>query len=45
MITDTAMFRYPHYHKETDTPDKLDYPSMARVVEGIGKVIRELADK
>ena len=22
MITDTAYFRYPHYHKPTDTPDK-----------------------
>src|SRR5262249_8173894 len=25
MITDTAPFRYPHYHLSTDTPDKLDY--------------------
>jgi hypothetical protein len=23
MITDTALFRYPHYHKATDTPEKL----------------------
>ncbi|WP_375773040.1 M28 family peptidase [Archangium gephyra] len=23
-LTDTAPFRNPHYHKETDTPDKLD---------------------
>jgi hypothetical protein len=23
MITDTAPFRYPHYHEATDTPDKL----------------------
>ena len=24
MITDTAPFRYPHYHQPTDTPDKVD---------------------
>jgi hypothetical protein len=23
MVTDTALFRYPHYHAATDTPDKL----------------------
>ena len=25
MVTDTAPFRYPHYHSLRDTPDKLDY--------------------
>ncbi len=24
MVTDTAPFRYPHYHEATDTVDKLD---------------------
>ena len=24
MVTDTAPFRYPHYHEPTDTPDKID---------------------
>ena len=43
MVTDTAPFRYPHYHTTQDTPDKLDYASMARVTEGMGKVIDELA--
>ena len=28
MITDTAPFRYPHYHEATDTPDKLDLRSL-----------------
>ena len=32
MITDTAPFRYPHYHEATDTPDKLDYDRFALVV-------------
>ena len=43
MITDTAPFRYPHYHAATDTPDKLDYDTMARVVQGLEKVIDHLA--
>ncbi len=35
MVTDTAPYRYPHYHKPTDTPDKLDYEKMSRVVTGL----------
>jgi hypothetical protein len=42
MITDTAPFRYPHYHSVTDTPDKLDYDRFALVVSGMEKVIEEL---
>ncbi len=44
MITDTAPFRYPHYHLRSDTPDKIDFGKMARVVEGIEAVTRDLAD-
>ena len=44
MITDTALFRYPHYHESSDTPDKLDFERMARVVKGIGGVVGELAN-
>jgi Zn-dependent M28 family amino/carboxypeptidase len=43
MITDTALFRYPHYHKPTDTPDKIDNEKLARVVKGIERVIRDQA--
>ena len=43
MITDTAPFRYPHYHLPSDTPDKLDYPALARVVTGLEGMLRELA--
>jgi hypothetical protein len=42
MVTDTAPFRYPHYHSTTDTPDKLDYDRFALVVSGMEKVIQEL---
>ncbi len=44
MITDTAPFRYRHYHSTDDTPDKIDYDRMARVVAGLIDPIRELAD-
>jgi hypothetical protein len=44
MVTDTAPFRYPHYHADSDTPDKLDYDSMTRVVAGMEKVIQHLAN-
>ena len=43
MVTDTAPFRYPHYHTLRDTPDKLDYERLARVVQGLEGVLRDLA--
>jgi Zn-dependent M28 family amino/carboxypeptidase len=43
MVTDTAPFRYPHYHMTTDTPDKIDYLRCARVVHGLRDVIAELS--
>lgn len=42
MVTDTAPFRYPHYHLPSDTPDKLDYERFALVVSGMEKVIVDL---
>jgi hypothetical protein len=42
MITDTAPFRYPHYHSASDTADKLDYDRFTLVVSGIEKVIEGL---
>jgi hypothetical protein len=43
MVTDTAPFRYAHYHRPTDTADKLDYERMSRVVTGLEAVVRALA--
>lgn len=43
MVTDTAPFRYSHYHEATDTPDKLEYDRFALVVSGMEKTIAELA--
>jgi hypothetical protein len=45
MITDTAPFRYKHYHTARDTPDKCDYDRMARVVEGVAHVVEHLASE
>jgi Zn-dependent M28 family amino/carboxypeptidase len=44
MITDTAVYRDPNYHRATDTPDHLDYERLARVTRGIEVVIRRLAN-
>jgi len=43
MVTDTALFRYPHYHTPADSPDKVDYDRLARVVSGLERVIRDWA--
>ncbi|HEY7670298.1 MAG TPA: M28 family peptidase [Hyphomicrobium sp.] len=42
MVTDTALFRYAHYHKPTDTPDKVDYNKLARITLGLEQTIRDL---
>lgn len=43
MVTDTAPYRYPHYHTAQDTPDKVDYERLARVVAGLHLMLRDLA--
>jgi len=43
MATDTAFYRNPHYHQATDTPERLRYPEMARVVEGLARALGQLA--
>jgi Zn-dependent M28 family amino/carboxypeptidase len=42
MVTDTAFYRYPHYHLPSDTPEKLDYERMARVTMGLAAMLKEL---
>jgi hypothetical protein len=44
MLSDTAPFRNPHYHEPEDTPEKLDYPRLARVLHGMETVMHELAN-
>lgn len=43
MVTDTAFYRYRHYHAPTDTPDKLAYPELAKVTLGLFKAFAILA--
>lgn len=43
MVTDTAMFRNPHYHAPSDLPETLDYARMARVLSGLDAVIKDLS--
>ncbi len=35
MITDTAFYRNPNYHLGGDTYERLDFPRMAKVVQGV----------
>lgn len=43
MVTDTAFYRNPHYHRPSDLPSTLDYTRMARVVAGLTAAARKLA--
>lgn len=40
MVTDTAFYRNKNYHTTADTPEKLDYNKMAKVVDGVYKFIK-----
>lgn len=42
MVTDTAFYRNPHHHRATDTPDKLDFQSLASVTAGLAGAIAAL---
>jgi hypothetical protein len=43
MVTDTALFRNPHYHTPGDTWETLDYERTAKVVEGLQCALESLA--
>jgi hypothetical protein len=42
MITDTALYRYPHYHLPSDTPDKVDVEKLARITRGVERMVRDM---
>ena len=44
MVTDTAPFRNPHYHKASDTADTLDFAKFEQVVLALEDVIWDLAN-
>jgi hypothetical protein len=41
MVTDTAFYRNPHYHRPSDRPETLDYGRFGRVVDGVIEVVEE----
>jgi Zn-dependent M28 family amino/carboxypeptidase len=43
MLTDTSYLRNPHYHLPSDTPETLDYESMASVAIGVAGAVSSLA--
>lgn len=43
MVTDTAPFRDPNYHRASDTPDQMDFDRLARVVVGLEAMLKELS--
>ena len=43
MVTDTALFRDPNYHRSSDTIDKLDFQRLGRVVVGLEKMLTALS--
>lgn len=43
MVTDTALYRDPHYHTPRDTAERLDYERMALLVTGLRHVVATLA--
>lgn len=42
MVTDTAPFRYEHYHEATDTVDHVDCGKIARLLTGVEAMVRGL---
>ena len=45
MLTDTALYRYPHYHLGSDTPERLEYQRMAQVLAGCAAVIQAQSEE
>jgi hypothetical protein len=41
-VTDTGPLRNPHHHAASDTPDRLDFDRLARLVAGLEELVREL---
>lgn len=44
MMTDTANFRNPHYHKPTDTIETLDLERYTAMVRGVVRAIHQIAE-
>lgn len=45
MVTDTANFRNPHYHRRSDTPDRLDRPFLEGSTQAVIDVLYQLLNR
>ncbi len=43
MLTDTALFRNPNYHRHTDTVDTLDFKAMASITQNLAPAMQTLS--
>ena len=43
LVSDSAFYRYRHYHRSSVTPDKISYPMFTRAVVGLHKAFAQLA--
>ena len=43
MLTDTALFRNPNYHRHTDTVDTLDFEAMASITKNLVSAMQTLS--
>jgi Zn-dependent M28 family amino/carboxypeptidase len=43
MVTDTAFFRNPHYHRVSDVAETLDFDTMKEVVKGVAWTVLNLS--
>ena len=43
MVSDTAFYRNPGYHRALDTPEKLDYVRLSKVVQQVHYAVRKMA--
>lgn len=43
MLTDTALFRNPNYHRPTDTVETLDFEAMASITQNLVSAMRNLS--
>ena len=45
MLSDTALFRNPNYHRASDLPDTLNYPAMVSIVERLGPALEKFVSQ
>ncbi len=44
MVTDTALFRDPHYHTSSDLPEYVNYDFLTHIVAGLSRTLADLGN-